>query len=496
MLRGLFRPHGHRSLRRGKQVKLHKRAQLLFVALIIIPVSRAQQSATTQSSPAAPVAPLPPDSADQSDHSIAPPSGALSNAPYGQASQAQPDTSLLSGGETFGLGSLQGQRRTFDPALQLSESRETGLVAGRPLLASGLGGSLNVEQHWGRYVLTIGYRGGETIYEPSYYGVHNLPYHDGTISQNITFGRWTLRLRDDVMYSWGSGFGGLFTGGQFQAGNAALTDIQPSLISTGTIQTGLVRQINNAALVEADYAFSRRTTVTFVGAYSFMHFLDSGYINDQDINGRLGYTYALSAKNNIGFTYDRDRTSFSGTTGRMESDLAQLTFGRKITGRLAFQVAAGPQLLHYKNFGVANPRQLSWSAFSALTYQRGHTGYTLSYFHGVTGGSGVLFGGDVESVTATANRQITRFWSACVNGGYAMNKAVVPDAIFTSQFNDWFAGANLNRQIGAQIRLGVSYSFQQETTGGGACPVLSCGLPGSFSQLGASLQWHPLARGR
>ena len=478
-------------------MKLHKRAQLLFVALIILPVARAQQSATTQSSPTAPTAPLPPDRAAQSGDSTppTPATGAPSNAPYDQGSQVQPDTSLLSGGETFGLGSLQGPRRTFDPALQLSESRETGLVAGRPLLASALGGSLNVEQHWGRYLLTIGYRGGETIYAPSY-GIHYLPYHDGTISQNIILGRWTLRLRDDFMYSQGSGFGGLFTGGQFQAQNAALTEIQPSLVSTGTIQTGLVRQINNAALVEADYAFSRRTTVTFVGAYSFMHFLDPGYINDQDINGRLGYNYALSAKNNIGLTYDRDRTSFSGTTSRIETDLAQLTFGRKITGRLAFQVAAGPQLLHYKDFGVANTTQMSWSAFSALNYQRGHTGYALSYFHGVTGGSGVLFGGHVESVTATANRQITRFWSASVNGGYAMNKAVVSIATFTSQFSDWFAGANVNRQIGAQIRLVGSYSFQQQNTGGGSCPVLSCGLPGSLSQLGVGVQWHPLARGR
>jgi hypothetical protein len=249
-------------------------------------------------------------------------------------------------------------------------------------------------------------------------------------------------------------------------------------------------------LAEADYAFSRRTTMTFLGAYSFLHFLDPGYLNDQDINGRLGYNYALSAKNNIGVSYDRDRMSFAGANGRVETDSVQMAFGRKITGRLAFQVAAGPQLLHFKNLGLASTKQVSWSAFSALTYQRGRTGYSVSYFRGVTPGSGVFFGGDVESVTATANREITRSFSASVNGGYARNKALAPLVTFATQFDNWFAGVNLNRQFGPQFRFGVNYGFQQQTNGAGACPVISCGLPQSYSQVGVTLQWHPLARGR
>jgi hypothetical protein len=108
----------------------------------------------------------------------------------------------------------------------------------------------------------------------------------------------------------------------------------------------------------------------------------------------------------------------------------------------------------------------------------------------------VFFGSTNETITGTANHEFTRFWSASVNGGYAISNSVVPIGNFASRFYNWFAGASLNRQIGRQIRFSLSYGFQRQTSGGGGvCPVLSCGLPGSlsFRQFGATLQWRPLA---
>lgn len=479
----------------------HKRVQflLLLAAVITVPVASAQQSATIQTNPSAPIAPLPPDGASQSAYS-SPALPAEGSSSYGNRSSqpAEPDTHLLSGAELFNLGSLRGLVPIFDPALQFSQFAETGIVPGQKYLSTtGVGGSFNVLHRWGRYRLSVTYRGAETFYKPSYYGgVPNIPYHDVGISQEILLGRWTLRLRDDALYSWASGFSGLFTGGPAQAGNGELSSIQPSLDSNTTIQTGLARQLNNNALGEVDYAFSRRTSVTASGTFSSLHFLVPGYTSSQVIDGRMGYNYSLSAKNNIGVTYDHSRITYSGTSSRLEDDVVQLAFGRKITGRLAFQASAGPQLLHFGNFGVAKTRQFSWSASTAVSYRLGHMAYSLLYFHGVTAGSGVFLGSSAETITASANRNITRNWSASANAGYAMNKALAPIAIFSQQFNDWFAGANLTRQLGSQVHLGLSYEFQQQSTGGGACPVASCGLPGSFSQAGISLQWHPLAKAR
>jgi hypothetical protein len=413
-----------------------------------------------------------------------------------QSEHAQPDTHVLSGAETLGLGSLHGLRRIFDPALQVSEFDETGLVQGENIAVSNLGGSLDMDRHWGRYHLVVTYNGADVIYHPSYYGMTYSPYHDLSISPEIVLGRWTVRLRDSALYSWQTGFGGLFTGGPAQVAQySSLNNIQPSFSSNGTIQTGLARQLNNTALGEADYAFSRRTTLTIVGSYGLLHFLNSGYINSQSINGQAGYNYALSAANSISVSYDYNRISYGGAVNRLETDLAQIAFGRKITGRLAFQLGAGPQLVRLENFGASASRQLSWSASGAVTYNLPRTRYSLSYFHGVTAGSGVFFGSKGDTITGMASRDFTRSWSGSVNGGHARNDSLIATGAFASRFDNWFAGASLSRQMGRQIRLSLSYGFQHQSSGGGVCPVLSCGLPGSpsFRQLGATLQWHPLA---
>ena len=189
------------------------------------------------------------------------------------STQSQPDTHVLSSGEILGLGSLNSFRRVFDPSLQFSQSGQTGMVAGQILSVTSLGGGVDLAKSWRRYQVTAVYNGAETIYQPSYFGIHYLPYHSLGIAQAVLLGRWTLRVRDDLRYSWASGFSGIFTGGPVQAGQNALLDgIQPALVPNQTIETGLVRQLSDTVLAEADYAFSRRTTMTFMGSYNMLHF--------------------------------------------------------------------------------------------------------------------------------------------------------------------------------------------------------------------------------
>lgn len=467
----------------------HALRALIAAAVLCVSLARAQQppAASPSTDSGVPAQPLPPLQANgDSNQSSLGANGSSASGP------AQPDTHVLSGAETLGLGSLHRLTRIFDPALQFSEFGETGIAAGKTLSVTSLG-SLDVEQRWRRSDLTVNYRGGDTFYQPSLYGIPNLPYHNATISQRIFLGRWTLLLRDDLQYSWGSSFGGLFAGGATALDeNRSLGAIQPSLTASGTIQTALARQIYTTALSEADYAFTRRTTLTFVGSYGLQHFLDSGYIDSQNATGRVGYNYALSGKNSLALTYDHNLTTFTGVSGRLETDSVQAAFGRKITGRWAFQLAAGPQFLHFHHFGLNNTKQSSWSAFSSLSYEGRRTTYSLSYSRGVTAGSGVFFGSRTETVTATARRELTKLWSASVYGGYASNHSLVPIPVFASNFDNWFAGARLNRPIGRQFSFGLSYEFEQQSSGVGICPVLSCGLPASFSQYGLTFEWHPL----
>lgn len=449
------------------------------------------QEAQDPTVPQQPLAPLP-SSAGEAGQSNLPPA-------QGEVMQNQPDTHALSGVEGLTTGSLHRVTSIFDPGLYFSDygsSVPPQSNSGSLTSAATVIGTLNAAKVWGSSNLAFTYDGSDTYYYPyASYGPRNLPSDSLGLSAAIVHNRWTFRFRDSFLYSWQAGFGGLFTGGPgLENQGSLLPALQPSLNPLGTILTGFARQLNDISLAEADYSISRRTTVTLSGSYGLLHFIEPGYLNSQTINGRAGYNYALSSKNTLALLSEYDRTSFSGTSTRFDSELVEMSFGRKITGRLAVQLAAGPELIDFHDFGPSNGQQLSWSVSGSLTRQTPRTGYFLSYFRGVTPGSGVYFGSYANTLTSSLNRRLSQSWSASLNGGYAASSALVPSSVLAGNFKDWFAGANLGKQLGRRVRFGMSYQYQRQIIASGACPVVSCGVHPSYEVFGVTIGWHPWSK--
>jgi len=59
---------------------------------------------------------------------------------------------------------------------------------------------------------------------------------------------------------------------------------------------------------------------------------------------------------------------FSGLSQRIEDHSMQLSFARRITGRLSFQVGAGPAVLIYKSPLIGPSTVPSWTAAASLNY--------------------------------------------------------------------------------------------------------------------------------
>ena len=482
--------------RRLLSIKLAMSACAFFLScFLLLPRLGAQASQLGQQAqdptvPQQPVAPLP------ANGSAGPGQPPYNVSTQSVLTQAQPDTHPLSGVEALTTGSLHRFTDMFDPGLSLSELGYTAPAQTSPAtLTSGttVVGTLDALKAWTDSNLRFNYSGSDTYYYPTaIYGPRNLPSHNVALSLTIVDRRWTFRLRDSFLYSWQAGFGGFFTGGPAAQDQLnPMTAVQPSLNSFGTILTGFARQVNDSSSAEVDYSFSRRTTVTLSGSYGLLDFLTSGYLSSHTLDGRAGYNYALSARNTLALISEYDRTDFGGTSTRFDSALLQMSLGHRITGRLALQIAVGPELTLLHDFGASNTQQLSWSLSGSLTHQTPRTGYSLSYFRGVSPGSGIYQGTRSDTITGSANRRLSESWSGSINGGYAGNNALVPSTIFASTFKDWFAGANLGKQIGRHLNVGLNYQYQRQLTSSGACPVLSCGVAPSYQVFGATMHWHP-----
>jgi hypothetical protein len=196
----------------------------------------------------------------------------------------------------------------------------------------------------------------------------------------------------------------------------------------------------------------------------------------------IGYDYVVSRKDTIGVSYRFGAYHYPGTPQALGDHVAQFTYGRKITGRLALALAGGPEISTLR-VPIGNLSQtINGSGSASLSYKFSRNNINLTYTQGLSGGSGVFRGANTDQVGARWDRQLTRVWAGTLNFGYAKNSQV---GAFSSSptYDTWLGGAGLSRQLGRATHFSLGYQalIQGAATGG---------TNHTSHQLFLSFQWH------
>jgi hypothetical protein len=403
------------------------------------------------------------------------------------STEVHPDTHTLSSFETLGIGTLGAVQSIIDPAFTFSQMGDSAILPGRNASVSTLGMNLAFNRQWGRSQLTGAYNGAQALYYPD--SAFNTAYHNLGVVQEFQFSRWLFRFRDDLLVAPDAPFGGLDIGGIGVVGNPALQDLQLADVDLDAILTQRAQRIRNLASGEVNYYLSRRSILTVAGVYNTMNFSQPGYIESSGVTARIGYDYLLSPRDTLGVMYSYDRTSFTMPVELMRTDSVQLAYGRRVAGRLAFQIAAGPQVQRSTTQG----NNVTWTMTTSMGYQTRRNQYNFSYGRVFSRGSGVFLGADRHTVLATMQRALSPAWNAVVSGGYTRSQNLTPVAGAADQFTNLFATAGLARAFGRHIRANFTYGIQRQIAGDGVCPVLACGATQTRHVGGVTLEYHPWA---
>jgi hypothetical protein len=122
------------------------------------------------------------------------------------------------------------------------------------------------------------------------------------------------------------------------------TNYQPSQ----TIFTSLGTRYSNSVTTQVVYQLSPRGSLTLAGSYGFLRFIEAGNIDSNDSILSAGYNYALTKNDTIGLLYRFSDYRYVGNPQAIADHVAQLAFGRKLTGKLAVQLFAGPELTNFR----------------------------------------------------------------------------------------------------------------------------------------------------
>jgi len=353
-----------------------------------------------------------------------------------------------------------------------------------------LSGNVSLLENWSRSQLSLNASGGGYFSTDSGSGNGGLAQFGAV--QTFNRERWQLTFLDQFAYLPESQFGfgagtGLAApgiggtlgvgstgiGGQFDPGQSIFTVVGPRYTNTfGT-------QIN--------YVLTPRASLTFGGIASILRFTESGNVESNIYIGNVGYNYQITHEDTIGLQYHFSAYHYLGDPQAIGDHSIQAVYGKKITGRLALQLAGGPEITHYRiPVGGENKTQhVSGSGTATLSYAFARGSVSLSYLHGLTSGSGVFVGATTDQLTVTGTRKLTRVWSGDAHLGFAHNRqSTTAQSQASPSYNTVYAGGSAARPLGRNASFSLGYTAYRETSDNAG------GVSFTTHQISVGLSWH------
>lgn len=421
-------------------------------------------------------------------------------APKGESHKTTAETPALSSAQEFTPGGSRAIRSFMLPRVNFYEQADTNpFTSARPggaVTLTSVLGSLALQRNSGRSELTLNYVGGGTVSNrqslSSGQTDSNSIIQQLEATQSINWRRWTLLMGNQFSYSPESSFGS-FEGGLGSFGptvGGSLGEGLPGLRSVFTpnqsILTGRGARASNTVLTQVEYRFSSRSSVTTAGVYGFLRFFDSDLQNSYNAMFLTGYNYRVTSEDTLGIIYRFSAFRFTGLDGAIDDHVAELAYGRRITGRLSFRLGASPEVILLRIPGVPSQSRLFWGLESALHYHR----LDLSYLRGVTAGAGVLAGAETNQVEGSATQGLSRMWQGSLGLGYANNRNVGQTSTLGQNFSTWYGRVRLSRPVGRSADLFLGYVIQLQGSSSPFCTGLVCARSLVRHQITLGFSWH------
>lgn len=425
-------------------------------------------------------------------------SGPNQNDPEGQPSGMEADQSPITGAQQLTLGTPELGHSYWVPGFsyhsvfQSNVNQTNDWVSASYFLGTS---SLNLQTK--RSKLGVNYSGGGSVSDSN--TLPNSSYHQLSFSERLDLARWTVLFLDQFAYLPQSAFGfggtsGISTPGIGGGLAAGFPGLQFNYAPGQSLFSAVGPQINNSFVTQIEYALTPRASLTTAGSYGLLSFTQSpGAIDTRDVIGSLGYDYQLTKWDTLGMLYRFTAYQYLGASQRLEDHSVNFAYGRKLTGRLALQLTGGPEVTTYRQPIAGATQRVTGSGGATLRYGFERGSLSVNYTHGLSGGSGIMVGSDVDRVEARFSNRLGRRWDGNIGAGFARNGAL-PGAsgADASPIHSLFVSGGISRNLGRTASFSVNYIFDYQNATQPVCPAGGCGTDYTQHQIWMGFQWRTL----
>lgn len=450
---------------------------------------------------------------------------------YGPDSPTAPivENPPLSGLDMPGLQPHAAPLSYLQAGVVVSESLDTnvendlGHTAVRSV-SEGLG-SLTLQRLWSNYDLAIDYLGGAGYYNSRGLGWKALQQMD--VEQKISWKRGQFAIRDAFSYLPEGNFGIMYGG----IGGQGITSVGASNFGAfwgGNTFAALaqVPRVSNLTLVDVSENLTPKSAITAAGGYAFTHFtgnpatgtvplVNNAFLGSSQVSAQAGYNRILTPHDQIALVYGYQGFDFTAQGTSFHSQVIQAMYGHRISGRMDFLIAAGPQFtnLSVDTLFTVNPPCISPSLLQPqcpiktlrvgvagrgqFRYRFPKTTLDLTYERFETSGSGFFAGAQTDTAQLRLTRPLTRVWTGFADLGYSRNSRLQPNsssAVLANTFTYGFAGFGARRKFGHTISVFGTYQFNEVAFDSSFCLAQGLGKCNRISQrhlVTVGLEWTP-----
>lgn len=444
------------------------------------------------------------DSPQQATPAAGDPSGVLQE----QSSSENRTVTPLLGGKTFGLGHTSAPTDYFVPSIQWTGYYDTNPTGNSGNANQGIQsvfvGNLQLQRASRISQFNMDYSGGATYYNESRplaqtgsqsnYGA----FHELEFTEQLTFRRWAFLVGDEGTYMPESpmGFEGLAGLSTFGSGLSGAGSTVPSVNSYFTSDQSILsqnaRRFANNSIAQVQYSISPRATFNVTGSYGTLQFLEPGFIDTDYINFAAGYTYALTPRDSISVNYLNSWFHFHIPGHDFVNRGFMLAYGRQLTGRLALEFSGGMLANRFSRPVGADLTQFLLTTDDSLDYRIARYQMSVSFEHGVEGGSGLLAGSQGDMLSADVTRDFLQAYrvSFDFDNAYTKSLSQFSSILPGSEAKVWEGGVTLSRQLGSHISIYLDYQVQRQIINGAICGTSACATSFARQLGGIGINWH------
>jgi hypothetical protein len=422
------------------------------------------------------------------------------------------DNPPISGLDQPSLGPSVQPRSMLLGGVEGSESGDTNLgSSARTAVHSvtrALGG-LTMQRLWNRYQLAAAYVGGVGYYNVSSLGL--LQIHELQAQQTVLWKTGQFSVRDSFSYlpEGSFGYGSYGGAGGFQLGLGGIGEGMGMIGSgfgghygnLGSDQFGSLGQsphVTNVTVADVVENLTPRSSVTAAASYGLLHFTDNNTLNligSRQFGGQVGYDYSIGPKDQIAVSAGYMSFHFPGIVGadNINSDVVQLLYGHRISGRMNFIIGAGPQWTRIHDPILGTTTRLTGGGQFTLRYRLRKASLGLTYERFDTSGSGFFAGGQSDIATFSLTRPLGRKYNFQGDVGFARTRRLqnVVFGVNANSFEYAFAGFAVRRQFNYNWGAFLAYQWNDQILDSSFCtPGVPCNRIAVRHVLTVGVDWH------